>query len=259
MDFDYLLIEKIGNIQIIRLNEPNKRNALVIEMRKELFRAFSQAEQDEDIKTIILTGEGKAFSAGGDLSTIRKSKPLETIKRLQSSHPLIMKMVEMEKPIIAAVNGAAAGAGFSLALLCDVIFASEQAFFVQSFVNIGLIPDFAAMHFLPMLVGPHKAKELMFMGERISAEEAHRIGIVNRVVPVETLLAEAIEFAEKLAKKPPISVGMTKKIMNQHINRDLKVLLELEAQGQDLCSQTEDFKEGVNAFFEKREPNFLGK
>ncbi|WP_413299834.1 enoyl-CoA hydratase-related protein [Bacillus sp. 1P10SD] len=259
MDFSYLLIEKIGNVEIIRMNEPNKRNALVMDMRAELLQAFSEAEQDDQVKVVILTGEGKAFSAGGDLSSIRHSKHLETRKRLQSSQQLIMKILEMEKPVIAAVNGAAAGAGFSLALLCDLILASEQAFFVQSFVNIGLIPDFAAMHFLPLIIGPQKAKELMFMGERISAEEAYKIGIVNQVLPSETLLIKAIEIAGKMAKKPAVSVGMMKKIVNQHLNRNLKVLLELEAQGQDICSQTEDFKEGVNAFFERREPTFQGK
>jgi 2-(1,2-epoxy-1,2-dihydrophenyl)acetyl-CoA isomerase len=184
---------------------------------------------------------------------------LEGRKRLQKSHPLLMKMLEIEKPIIAAVNGAAAGAGFSLTLLCDLIIASDQALFVQSFVNIGLIPDFAAIHFLPMLIGPHRARELMFLGDRISAIEANRLGIVNRVVEHETLLEESIEIAEKLVKKSTVSIGMTKKIMNQHLHKDLKVLLELEAQGQDLCFQTKDFKEGVKAFFDKREPNFIGK
>jgi 2-(1,2-epoxy-1,2-dihydrophenyl)acetyl-CoA isomerase len=259
MEYKHLLEEKKGGICVLRLNKPEVRNALGMEMRLELLAALEKAEQDNQIKSIILTGEGKAFSAGGDLSALKELKPLEGRKRLQASHPLLMKMLEIEKPIIAAVNGAAAGAGFSLTLLCDFIVASDRAFFVQSFVNVGLIPDFAAIHFLPMLLGPQKAKELMFMGDRISAGEAHQIGIVNRVVSSETLLSETFEIAEKMSKKSTVSIGVTKKIMNQHLNRELKILLELEAQGQDICFQTEDFKEGVQAFFEKREPNFTGK
>lgn len=259
MEYRLLKLEQKNQIFIIKFNIPEKRNALVLEMRNELFHALQQADEDTNVKCIILTGEGKAFSAGGDLSALKDLQPLEGRKRLQSSHPLIMKMLEMEKPIIAAVNGAAAGAGFSLTLLCDFIVASEQAFFVQSFVNVGLIPDFAAMHFLPSLIGMQKAKELMMLGERISAEEAKQIGIVNRVVPAESLLDEAVNLAEKLAKKAPIAIGLMKKIMNQHMNRDLKVLLELEAQGQEICFRSEDFKEGVRAFFEKREPRFIGK
>lgn len=259
MDYQYLIVDQQDNVLIIRLNVPEKRNALILEMRHELLRVLERAEEDENVRCIVLTGEGKAFSAGGDLSSLKELKPLEGRKRLQSSHPLIMKLLEIEKPIIAAVNGPAAGAGFSLALLCDLIIASEQAFFIQSFVNVGLIPDFAAMHFLPKLVGMHKAKELMFLGERISAAEAQEIGIVNRVVPADSLLDETLKLANKLAEKAPVSIGMMKKIMNQHLNRDVKVLLELEAQGQEICFQTEDFQEGARAFFEKRPPRFQGK
>lgn len=259
MEFQSLLVERKESTYIIRLNEPDKRNALGMEMRAELNETLEQAERDEKIKCIILTGVGKAFSAGGDLSALQEMKPLEGRRRLQASHPLIMKMLEMEKPIIAAVNGPAAGAGFSLTLMCDLIVASDQAFFVQSFVNVGLIPDFAAMHFLPALIGTQRAKELMFMGDRISANEAKQLGIVNHTVPANTLLEETMIIAERLAKKSPISIGMTKKIMNQHLNHHLKTLLELEAQGQDICFQTEDFREGMKAFFEKREPNFKGR
>ncbi|WP_394139151.1 enoyl-CoA hydratase/isomerase family protein [Cytobacillus oceanisediminis] len=259
MNYNYILEEKQGNIYIIRLNKPEVRNALIMDMRLELLHALEKAELDDEIKCIILTGHDKAFSAGGDLSALKDLKPLEGRKRLQKSFPLLMKILEIEKPIIAAVNGAAAGAGFSLTLLCDLIIASEEAFFVQSFVNVGLIPDFAAIHFLPLLIGPHRARELMFLGERITAFEAERLGIVNRVVPGEILLQETIHIAEKLTRKSGISIGITKKIMNQHLHKDLKLLLELEAQGQDICFQTADFKEGVKAFFDKRDPNFIGK
>ncbi|GAK07966.1 enoyl-CoA hydratase [Geomicrobium sp. JCM 19038] len=179
-------------------------------------------------------------------------------QRLQQSQPLIFKMLDIEKPIIASVNGPAAGAGFSLVLLCDYVIASEQSFFVQSFVHVGLVPDFAALHFLPTLIGKQKAKELMFLGERVTAQEAEQLGIVNRVVAHDSLQEETYEVAKRLASKSPVSIGLTKKLLNSHMNRDLKTLLELEASAQDLCFQSDDFKEGVSAFFEKRQPEFKG-
>ena len=259
MGYEFIKTEKKEQVFVIRLNNPKARTALALTMRYELLDAFNRAETDDEIKAIILTGEGKAFSAGGDLNALKSMGILEGRKRLQLSQPLIMKILEIEKPVIAAVNGAAAGAGFSLALLCDFIIAAEEAFFVQSFVNVGLIPDFAAIHFLPLIIGPHKAKELMFLGERVPAKDAEKIGLVSRVVPGEKLMDAAMELASNLAEKSPVSIGMTKKIMNHHFNRDLKVLLEMEAQGQALCFQTEDFQEGVNAFFEKRKQRFTGK
>lgn len=259
MDLTYLLVEQIGNVLIIRLHEPEKRNALTMDIRHELLTALSKAEQDPNIRCIVLTGEGKAFSAGGDLSALKDLKPLEGRKRLQSAHPLMMKMLEMEKPIIAAVNGAAAGAGFSLLLLCDMIISSEDAFFVQSFVHVGLVPDFAAIHFLPALIGVQRAKELMFLGERISAKDAYQLGIINKIVAADRLMDETLKLAKKLSEKAPNSIGLTKKLMNVNLNRDLRVLLEMEAQAQEICFQTEDFKEGVQAFFEKRPPQFTGR
>jgi 2-(1,2-epoxy-1,2-dihydrophenyl)acetyl-CoA isomerase len=259
MHDQHIHITHTDGICIIRLNRPEIRNALVMEMREELLHAFQKLEVNEEVKCIVLTGEGKAFSSGGDLSALQELAPLEGRKRLQRGHELLMKMLELEKPIIAAVNGAAAGAGFSLALICDMIIASEQAFFVQSFASVGLIPDLGALHFLPQLVGPHKAKELMFTGERIMADEAERLGIVNKLVPHDELLQEAVSLAQKVSAKSPISVKLTKKIMNQHLHNNLKLLLELESSVQDLCFQTEDFREGVAAFFEKRQPVFKGK
>lgn len=259
MEYHYISVERFEHACTIYLNKPEIRNALVMEMREELLHILENVENDDQVKCIIITGNGKAFSAGGDLSALKKLKTLEGRKRLQKGHKLILKMLEIEKPIIAAVNGAAAGAGFNLTLLCDLIIASDKAFFVQSFSNVGLIPDFGGIHFLPLLIGPHRAKELMFMGERISAEKAYELGIVNQVVPSGSLLEETFELAKKLSRKSPISIGMTKKIMNHHLNTKLEILLELEAQSQDICFQTEDFQEGISAFFEKREPKFKGK
>ncbi|MDQ0269668.1 enoyl-CoA hydratase/isomerase family protein [Cytobacillus purgationiresistens] len=259
MSYQYIEIEVVGSTKIIYLNRPDVRNALGMEMRMELLQALEVAEADPEVKCIILSGKGKAFSAGGDLSALSSLSAIEGRKRLQKSHQLIMKILEIEKPIIAAVNGAAAGAGFSLMLLCDLSIVSDKAFFVQSFVNVGLVPDFAAVHFLPLIIGHQKAKELMFLGDRVTAEEAHKLGIVNQLSTQEDLIKNAIALADRLAAKSPLSIGMTKKLMNEHMNVQLKMFLEMEAQAQGICFQTNDFKEGVDAFFTKRNPMFLGK
>lgn len=259
MNGHHVVVEKIDRVAVLRMNQPDTRNALSPEVKRDLLAALEEVEEDDHIRAVVLTGEGKAFCAGGNLSTMKDMKLLDGRKRMQGNHRLIFQLLEMEKPVIAAVNGAAAGAGFSLALLCDMIVAEEQSVFVQSFVHVGLIPDLGGLHFLPLLLGPHKAKELMFLGERVTAEEAHRIGIVNRLAPKERLLEEAAQLAAKLAHKAPLSIGFMKKIMNQHLHRDLKTLLELEAQGQELCFQTEDYKEGLQAFFAKRQPEFKGR
>lgn len=259
MDYNYLLVENKDGVAILRLNNPKSRNPLNLDTRAELLHALQQAASDEEIRSIIITGEGKAFSAGGDLGGFKKVELMEGKKRMQNWATFVQTMLDIEKPVIAAVNGPAAGAGFSFSLLCDFIVASDQAFFVSSFSNIGLIPDLGSMHFLPLLIGPHKAKELMFLGDRISADEAHRIGMVTRVVPHDNLISETLNIAEILSKKSPVSIGISKKIMNKHINREIAAFLEMESYGQAICFQSEDFKEGVNAFFEKREPKFPGK
>jgi len=243
--------EKQNDTLIIYLHEPKKSNALTLSLRHELFQALVNAEADSSVKCIVLSGSGKNFSSGGDLTALRTLKPLEGRKRLQSSHPLIRKMLDIEKPIIAAVNGAAAGAGFSLALLCDFIIAAEDAYFIQSFVHVGLVPDFAAMHFLPALIGPQRAKELMFLGEKVEADAAYQLGIINKITPKETLIEESLKFAEQLANKPANAIGMMKKIMNQHFGRDLHTLLEMEAQAQEICFQSNDFQAAVARFFTK--------
>jgi len=259
MNYENIIVKRQNGIGILIMNRPEIRNAFITEIKEELLYALEDMEKDKDIKCIVITGEGRAFSAGGDLSALSEIKPLGGRKRLIDGVKLLHKVLEIEKPIIAAVNGPAAGSGCSFALACDMVLASDKAFFVQSFVNVGLIPDFGAIHFLPLLIGPQRAKEMMFLGEKVSAEEALQIGLINKIIPSDKLMETTISIAENLAKKSPISIGLTKRMMNQHVNGQLKMLLEIEATTQDICLQTKDFKEGVASFFEKRQPMFIGK
>ncbi len=256
MAYETITAETQNGVCTVRLNRPEIRNALGLEARNELRDFFTKANEDDAIRSILLTGNGPAFSAGGDLSQMEGLDPVKGRKRLQSGHAMIQAMIQLEKPIIAAVNGPAAGAGVSVALASDIIIAARSSVFIQSFVHVGLIPDLGSIYFLPRLVGRHKAMELMMTGERIPAAEAHRLGIVNKVVDDETLLDESLMLAQKLADGPSHSIGLTKRLVNRSILSDIDHTLEEEGLAQGICFQTDDFQEGRNAFFEKRKPNF---
>jgi 2-(1,2-epoxy-1,2-dihydrophenyl)acetyl-CoA isomerase len=245
-----------NGICTVKLNRADVRNALGLEMREELRNFFTEVKNNEDVKVIILTGEGKAFSAGGDLSALKEVDAISGRKRLQSGHEMIQSILNLEKPVIAAVNGAAAGAGVSLALACDMIIASHSSIFIQSFAKIGLIPDLGSIYFLPRLIGRHRALELMFLGEKISAEQAQTLGIVNRIVEADMLTEEVYELANRLAEGPQMALGLMKKLVNRSVLDDLAESLELEGFAQAMCFESANFKEGVNAFFEKRKPVF---
>ena len=245
-----------NGICTVKLNRPEVRNALVLEMRQELKDVFTAVKQNDEVKVIILTGEGKAFSAGGDLSALKEVDAVSGRKRLQAGHEMIHSIVNLEKPVIAAINGVAAGAGVSLAVACDIIIASRSAAFIQSFAKVGLIPDLGAIHFLPKLIGRHRALELMFLGEKVSAEQAQNIGMINRVVEDEQLMDEVYRLALQLAEGPDMALGFMKKLVNRSVLADLDETLELEGFAQAMCFESKDFKEGVQAFFEKRKPVF---
>jgi 2-(1,2-epoxy-1,2-dihydrophenyl)acetyl-CoA isomerase len=245
-----------NQVCLIKLNRPEIRNALVMEMREELTDLFTSLGHDDTVKAVILTGEGKAFSAGGDLSTLRGMRAVAGRKRLQVGHEVIHSILNLEKPVIAAVNGAAAGAGTSLALACDMIVAARSSFFVQSFLKVGLIPDLGSIHFLPRLIGRHRALELMLLGERVTAEQAYQIGLINRIAEDDLLMDEAYSIALKLAEGPGMAMGLTKRLVNRSIHADISETFEFEGFVQGLCFESEDFQEGVNAFFEKRTPQF---
>lgn len=260
MAYEQLQVSVENKVGWIKMCRSDIRNAMIPELRRELHTALAQMEQDDQVNVLVLTGDGKAFCAGGDLGGMnRKIDAVTGRKKLLQSHDLIRTLLRVEKPVIAAVNGAAAGAGFSVALACDMIFAAKSSFFVQSFVNVGLVPDLGAVHFLTSLLGPHRAKELMLTGERVTADKAMELGVVNRVIEDESLLQEVGVIAEKLASGPAISIGLTKAMVNRSILAQLHDTFEMEAFAQGLCFETEDFREGVTAFFEKRPPRFSGR
>lgn len=207
-----------------------------------------------------MTGSGRAFCAGGDISTMQAGAgPFAGRERLKKVHGIITGLLRMEKPVIAAVNGYAVGAGCNLALACDIIIAAESAKFGQAFVNIGLVTDMGGAYLLPRAVGLHKAKELCFTGQNIEAREAERIGLVNRVVPDAELESTVKALAGKLAKAPTKAIALAKELLNKSFETNLYALLEFESFAQSTAFQTEDFKEGAAAFLEKREPHFQGR
>lgn len=253
MEFETIIFEKKEGVGRFILNRPEAMNALNNKMREELISAIEETEKDIEIRVLVITGKGRAFCAGGDV------KGMGTQERPINPSQIILRLANLEKPVISAVNGVAAGGGCNLALAGDIILASDQARFIQSFVRIGLVPDWGGMYFLPRLVGMAKAKELMFTGETIDAKEAERIGLVSKVIPMEEFEGAVNGLAKKLAAGPPKSLSLIKKILNWGQQSDLKTVMELEYLAQGICRETEDHKEGLKAFKEKREANFTGK
>ena len=262
MEFKTIQLERHEEIGVVCLNRPEARNTLNMEMREELRIALEGLARDGAVKAIVITGKGTAFCAGGDLGDLRAIgdfKPFQGRQRMQSGHRLILALRNLEKPVLAAVNGPAFGAGWSLAMACDLVVASSTARFSLSFVKMGLIPDCGCLYLLPRAIGLPKAKELIMTGRVVEAVEARALGLVNKVVPPEKLFPEALALARELAQGPPLALGLLKKMVNWTFEKDFLTLLEEEALAQDLCFQTEDHREGVRAFFEKRKPEFTGK
>ncbi len=264
MSFSTLLFAVVDGVATITLNRPAVLNAFDAELRSELAAAFAEAERDDAVRAVILTGAGRGFSAGQDLR--ERLEPYqagqapvlgETLRR--EYNPLIMAMRRLPKPIVGAINGVAAGAGCSLALACDLRVASSQASFLQAFVRIGLVPDSGSSFFLPRLIGLARAAEMMFLAEPVPADRALELGLVNRVVPPDQLLPAAHELALKLAQLPTKAIGQAKRQLNLALSASLEAVLEEEAAGQAMASQTRDHLEGVRAFLEKRTPKFIGK
>ena len=260
-----LQIEKKNGVGVITLNRPDKLNAFNDELTFALQDTLKELEKDPAIRALIITGSGRGFCSGQDLqnrsiSDIVGEKKLslgDSIRRRYN--PIIVKIRRMEKPIVAAVNGVAAGAGASLAFACDYRLAADGVNFIQSFSKIGLVPDSGSTFFLPRLIGATRAFELMLSAEKLGAAEALRLGLINKVCPADQLMTEAMALAEKLANGPTKAFGLTKRAINKAIFNDLEELLEYEACLQEIAGRSQDFQEGVKAFAEKREPAYTGK
>ena len=257
MSYQNLLVSKEGSIGIIQLNRPKVMNALNFELMTELVNALEQLDRDAAIKVVILTGGEKAFAAGADLAEMSLATPVELV--LGRRFELWDRIRRISKPIIAAVNGYCLGGGNELAMNCDLIVASETATFGQPEVNVGIIPGAGGTQRLPRAVGKYKAMEMILTGKSISADEAYRIGLVNHVVPPESLMEEAKKMATDIASKPPISIRSAKEAILRAQDTTLEVGLEFERKAFYMLFATEDGKEGMKAFLEKRKPTFKGK
>lgn len=255
-----VLTEKREKVWVIRFNMPESMNPLVKDLRIALKKALNEFRLDAGARVAVLTGSGKAFCAGGSLKEFSDGmNAAEAYDFMHDVNEIIQLITGIDKPIIACVNGVAIGAGFNVALACDVIIASEKAMFAQAFSKVGLLVDMGGTYFLPRIVGIHKAKELLYTGKMLTAEEAMNLGVVNRVVQHEELEAHAMDFAVQIAEGPARSLAMAKTIMLKSMELSLGDVLEFEAMAQTLCMQFDDHKEGVRAFFEKRPPLFTGK
>ncbi|WP_010530156.1 enoyl-CoA hydratase/isomerase family protein [Lentibacillus jeotgali] len=256
---DHLIVEIQDGIMQIKLNRPQSLNAFSSEMISGLKKALSKAKTDMNIRVVTIAGSGRAFSAGGDVKGMGRRTPLGTYEHLGNLNELIILMKELEKPIVAAVHGYAAGAGFNLALACDMILAADGSKFVLSFSKVGLISDGGGLYFLPRLIGTYRAKELLFNAEPISVEEAYSLGIVNHIYPFEDFEQKVMEYSAKLAAGPSTAFGFIKKIADQSLQSSLAEVLEQERISQATVATTEDHAEGILAFKEKRSSNFVGK
>ena len=252
--------EKIEGVGKITLNRPEKYHSFVREMALKLQETLDICEKDDEIRSVMITASGKAFCAGQDLTeaTDPNGRNISTIIQ-EHYNPIILKIRNLNKPVIAVVNGVAAGAGASLALCCDIVVASENASFLQAFSKIGLIPDSGSTYFLPRLVGIQRAAALMMTAEPISAHEAEKMGMIYKVYPLDDFEKESWNLVSKLAKMPTKALALTKKLLNSSVENNLKEQLNLEDKYQSVAANTEDFNEGVKAFLEKRKANFKGK
>lgn len=254
-----VMLEIADSIATIRLNRPKAMNAMNRELVDELTAILTALQDDKEVRCIVLTGNGKAFCAGGDVSHLSELREASDFRKFIADVGLIASAImKMEKPVIAMVNGVAAGAGFNLALACDIVICAQTAKFIQSFNKVGLIPDCSGMFLLPRLVGLQKAKELMFTADPVDAVMALRLGLVNQIADDSKLTEEVYKMARKLAEAAPIALGLTKRIVNRSFDLDLEMALEREADLQTLCMETQDYKEGIAAFKEKRQPVFKG-
>jgi 2-(1,2-epoxy-1,2-dihydrophenyl)acetyl-CoA isomerase len=256
--FETINYEKKNKVAWIYLNRPDKLNAFTEQMNKELLQALKLSEKDNEVRCLVITGNGRAFCSGQDLAGV--SADMDHAEVLRGGYnPMIQKLASIEKPIIAAINGVAAGAGMSLALACDFRLAHEKASFIEAFIHVGLVPDSGNLYYLPRIVGHAKAMELAVFGDKISAMDAKELGLVTKVIPVDAWEDDIAAFAENIANKPTKAIGLIKRNLQKSWSCSLDEMLEFEAQAQRTAGKTEDHLEGVQAFIEKRKSEFKGK
>jgi len=255
-----VLLQKENGVGYITLNRPEKYNSYNREMSVELQDYLDECAADDEVRCIYLTGAGKGFCSGQDLSEAMNPTP-EEFERIVREHynATILRLRSIEKPIIAAVNGVAAGAGANIALACDIVLAKESASFIQAFSKIGLIPDSGGTFFLPRLVGLQRAAALMMTGDKVSAAEAMNMGMIYKYYADADFEQETRKMAQSLAHMPTLGIGLTKRLLNQTFNHSLEQQLDAEKHTQVIAGASYDFKEGVQAFMEKRKPVFKGK
>jgi 2-(1,2-epoxy-1,2-dihydrophenyl)acetyl-CoA isomerase len=260
--YEHIDVKHDSGIATITLNRPEKLNALVGHMRRDLAEALEHAGSDRSVRVVVLTGAGRAFCAGGDVSfmaeLIERNDSEEFSRLLGAARRVITSIRQMTKPVIAGVNGPASGAGCNLALACDLRIASTEASFSQSFVKVGLHPDWGGTFLLPSLVTPNKACEMFFLGDSIDAPEALHLGLVNQVVPPEQLETTIQTLAERLRDAPPIAIAAAKQAVYMSQLSELEEMLRYETEAQLRCFESEDGREGIKAFLEKRPPRFTG-
>jgi len=263
--FETIIYEVEDGVATITLNRPEVLNAFNPQMNQDLKEALRMSKEDENVRAVIITGAGRGFCSGADVKSFAEGVALEAFQKMVENEELMDQLISpydlirVEKPIIAAVNGVAVGFGMNLCINCDIIIASEKASFGEFFVKMGILPDMNGCFILPRILGIHKAKELIFTGERIDAKEAERIGLVNKVVPHDQLMPTVRELARKLAEKPPLAIGMAKRLIHEGYGKLFDEMLKQEIRYQAQLYASEDHREAALAFLEKRKPVFKGR
>jgi len=260
MEYKAIMAEKKDGVAVVTINQPKTMNALTQQVFDELTSAAADLTEDESVKAIVLTGAGRVFCAGGDLNRFQEGFTRNSgVDFMEGVHTCVRAWANMKKPVIAAVNGPAMGAGLSLVLLCDLSVMSADAKVSCAFINMGLIPDCGLAYYLPRIIGLQKARELILTGRKVDAEEAERIGLVTKTAPPGEVMEEAMKLADQLAKGPAYGLRMSKRILGMSLDLSLNDLLHAEAMVQADCYMTDDSKEAVSAFIEKRPPEFKGQ
>jgi 2-(1,2-epoxy-1,2-dihydrophenyl)acetyl-CoA isomerase len=256
-----VLTEGNDKVLAIKLNLPEKLNPLTPELRKGLKEALRSFENDPQSRVCVLTGNGRAFCAGGDIDEMKKGweTSVDFVNHMSGCNEIVSLITSIPKPIIVAVNGPAVGAGFSITMASDIAIASSKAVFSQVFAKIGLAPDMGSFYFLPRIVGIQKAKELMWTARMINAEEAMKLGIVSRLSEPENLMKDAMDLATEIASGPVVAFGLGKEILSRSLESNLQDIMKYESFVQTVCRETKDHKEGVAAFFAKRKPIYMGR